>query len=203
MRLAAQSRRAQTAARSYCAVLAWMLAAGGLPATASADEAKRVAPYAVSQDSVVDAMLTLAGVSAGDYVVDLGSGDGRLVIAAAKKFGARGLGVDIDARLVATARSQAESAGVADRVHFREQDLFETDLAQASVVTVYLFPSIMDKVGRKLDAELAPGTRVVSHDFPIPGWRIERIESLDVPEKRDYTWNERATLYYYRMPARR
>ena len=197
------ARRAQIATRIFGAVIACMSSAGGLTATASADETKRVAPYAMSQDSVVDAMLALAAVNARDYVVDLGSGDGRLVIAAARKFGARGLGVDIDAGLVAIARRQAESAGVADRVRFLEQDLFETDLAQASVVTVYLFPSIMDRLGRKLDAELAPGTRVVSHDFPIPGWRIERIDSLDVPERRDYTWNERATLYYYLMPARR
>lgn len=181
-------------------VALWLLASAG---AAQADESKRVAPPGVSQGRVVEAMLTLAGVQADDYVVDLGSGDGRLVIAAAKQFGARGLGVDIDAELVASSRHAAGVAGVTDRVQFLRQDLFETDVRKATVITLYLFPSIMDRVGRKLDAELAPGTRVVSHDFPIPGWRIERIEAFDVPEKRDYTWNERATLYFYRMPARR
>lgn len=169
-------------------------------APASADESKRVAPYAPSHDSVVDAMLTMAGVGPQDHVIDLGSGDGRLVIAAARRYGARGLGVDIDAKLNARARDHAAGAGVADRVRFLDLDLFEADVASATVVTVYLFPAIMAKVGHKLGTELAAGTRVIVHDFPIPGWRSERIESFDVPEKHDSTWNSRATLYLYRIP---
>jgi len=167
-----------------------------------ADDARSISPYAATPDSVVDAMLAIASVGPRDFVIDLGSGDGRLVIAAAKQHGARGLGVDIDAKLVALANRFAERDGVADRVEFREQDLFETDVRAATVVTIYLLPSIMDRVGRKLAAELAPGTRVVVHDFPLPGWKVDRVNAFDVPEKRDYTFNERATVYLYTVPQR-
>ena len=169
---------------------------------ARADESKSISPYAATPDSVVEAMLSLAGVGPRDFLVDLGSGDGRLVIAAAKQHGARGLGVDIDAKLVELAVRFAERDGVADRVQFREQDLFDTDLRSATVVTIYLLPGIMGRVAQKLKAELAPGTRVVVHDFPLPGWPVDRVESFDVPEKRDYTFNERATIYLYTMPQR-
>jgi SAM-dependent methyltransferase len=169
---------------------------------ATADDLKSVSPYAATPDSVVEAMLSLASVGPRDFVIDLGSGDGRLVITAASKHGARGLGVDIDAKLVNLAKRFAERDGVADRAQFREQDLFETDVSAATVVTIYLLPSIMDRVAQKLRAELRPGTRVVVHDFPLPGWRVDRIASFDVPEKRDYTFNERATVYLYTVPPR-
>ena len=168
---------------------------------ARADNPASVSPYAATPESVVNAMLALAGVGPRDFVVDLGSGDGRLVIAAASRHGARGLGVDIDANLVDLAQRNAARAGVTDRVTFREQDLFHTDLRDATVVTIYLLPSIMDRVAVKLRAELAAGARVVVHDFPLPGWRVDRVQSFDVPEKRDYTFNERATVYLYRAPG--
>jgi SAM-dependent methyltransferase len=168
----------------------------------AADDPKSVSPYAATPDSVVEAMLKLASVGPSDYVIDLGSGDGRLVIAAARQHGASGLGVDIDAKLVEIARRFAVRDGVQDRAQFVVQDLFETDVRRATVVTIYLLPTIMDRVGQKLRAELAPGTRVVVHDFPLPGWRIDRVTSFDVPEKRDYTFNERATLYLYTVPPR-
>src|SRR5215510_10673135 len=98
--------------------------------------------YVPTSPGVADAMLKLAGVTAADTVYDLGSGDGRIVIAAAKKYGARGVGVEIDAKLVATARKNAESAGVSDRVRFRQEDLFKTDLSDATVVTMYLSTTI-------------------------------------------------------------
>jgi len=169
---------------------------------ARADESKSVSPYAATPDSVVEAMLVLASVGPRDFVIDLGSGDGRLVITAARLHGARGLGVDIDAKLVDLANRFATRDGVADRVQFREQDLFETDVRAATVVTIYLLPSIMDRVSQKLKAELQPGTRIVVHDFPLPGWRVDRVASFEVPEKRDYTFNERATLYLYTVPPR-
>ena len=168
----------------------------------AADDPKSVSPYAATPDSVVEAMLALASVGPRDYVIDLGSGDGRLVIAAAKQHGASGLGVDIDAKLVELAKRLAARDGVQDRAQFVVQDLFETDVRSATVVTIYLLPAIMDRVGPKLRRELKPGTRVVVHDFPLPGWPIERVTSFDVPEKRDYTFNERATLYLYTVPAR-
>lgn len=168
---------------------------------AHADEAKRVAPYAATDDAVAEAMLDLARVGPRDHVVDLGSGDGRIVIAAARR-GASGLGVDIDGALVEIARRNAAHERLGDRVQFVQQDLFETDLAQATVVTLYLFPAIMGRVAGKL-ATLAPGTRVVSHDFPLPGWRVDRVATLDAPGKRDYTGTGIATLYLYVTPAAR
>ena len=173
-----------------------------LSGVARADESKSISPYAATPDSVVNAMLALASVGPRDFVIDLGSGDGRLVIAAARQHGAKGLGVDIDAKLVGLAKRFAARDGVEDRVEFLEQDLFETDLRAATVVTIYLLPSIMGRVAEKLASELAPGTRVVVHDFPLPGWRVERVSSFDVPEKRDYTFNERATIYLYTVPQR-
>jgi cyclopropane fatty-acyl-phospholipid synthase-like methyltransferase len=189
--------RRHLAARFAQAALVLVVAAA-----ARADSEKRVAPYAATPDSVVQAMLAMADVGPRDHVIDLGSGDGRLVIGAAVR-GATAVGVDIDARLVELARRHAATAGVSERTRFLEQDLFETDVSQASVVTIYLLPSIMDRVGAKLAAELRPGARVVTHDFPLPGWRIQRVSEFDVPEKRDYTFNERATVYLYSVPARR
>ena len=179
-----------------CALL--ILASG----EGAAEDPKSVSPYAATPDSVVEAMLKLASVGPRDYVIDLGSGDGRLVIAAAKEHGASGLGVDIDPKLVDIARRFAARDGVQDRAQFVVQDLFETDVRPATVVTIYLLPTIMDRVGHKLRAELRPGTRIVVHDYPLPGWPIDRVTSFDVPEKRDYTTNERATLYLYTVPPR-
>lgn len=154
--------------------------------------------------SVVHAMLELAAVGPSDYVVDLGSGDGRLVISAVGKFGARGgFGVDIDESLVDYATRKAAEEGLADRVRFYVRDLFVTDVTRATVVTIYLLPIAMDRLERKLAAELAPGTRVVSHDYPLRGWHAERVVALDVPEKIDYTGRRSTALYLYRVPGKK
>jgi hypothetical protein len=166
-------------------------------------ESARVAPYAATPDAVVAEMLRLANVGPSDYVIDLGSGDGRLVIAAVKTFGARGgFGMDINADYVAYANAKASEAGVSDRATFAVRDLFATDVSRATVVTVYLFPGIMGRVGEKLRAELAPGTRVVSHDFPFPDWTPDRISTVASPEKKDYTGRGDAVLMLYTVPAR-
>jgi len=162
-----------------------------------------VAPFVSTPMTVVDAMLELASVGPSDVVVDLGSGDGRLVITAVTKFGARsGFGVDIDPTLVDYANRKAQEAGVTARVQFFVRDLFVTDVRDATVVTVYLLPIAMNRLEEKLLAELAPGTRVVSHDYPFRGWRAERVVALDVPEKSDYTGRRSTSLYLYRVPAR-
>jgi len=162
-----------------------------------------VAPFVSTPMTVVDEMLSLAGVGPNDVVVDLGSGDGRLVLAAVTKFGARaGFGVDIDPNLVDYANRKAQEAGVATRVQFFVRDLFVTDVGAATVVTVYLLPIAMNRLEDKLLAELAPGTRVVSHDYPFRGWRAERVVALDVPEKNDYTGRRSTSLYLYVVPAR-
>lgn len=137
----------------------------------------RAVPYVATPQFTVDEMLRLAGVGPEDFVIDLGSGDGRIVVTAAKKFGARGLGVDINWRLVLQGEANAREAGVADRARFVEQDLFQTDLGQATVITTYLFPSVMLKLRPKLLA-LKPGTRIVSHDYDFGDWRPDRKTSI-------------------------
>lgn len=167
-------------------------------------ESQRVAPYAATPQSVVTEMLKLANVGPADFIVDLGSGDGRLVIAAVKEFGARGgFGVDINEGYVAYANAKAAEAGVADRVKFYAGDLFATDVSRATVVTVYLFQGAMARVGEKLRSELAPGTRVVSHDFTFPDWAPDSVSTVSSPEKKDYTGRADAVLLLYTVPERR
>jgi SAM-dependent methyltransferase len=142
--------------------------------------------YVPTSNGVAEAMLKLAGVTAADTVYDLGSGDGRIVIAAAKKFGARGVGVELDADLVKTARKNAEAAGVADRVTFLQQDLFKTDLADATVVTLFLSNSVNMRLRPILQRQLKPGSRVVSHRFAMPDWQPDaerRVEGTTI-----YLW---------------
>ena len=142
------------------------------------------APFVATPQVTVDEMLRLAEVGPQDFVLDLGSGDGRIVVTAAKKFGARGLGVDIDWQLVAEGEENAKQAGVADRVRFVQQDLFRTDLGQATVITTYLLPYMMLKLRPKLLA-LKPGTRIVSHDFDFGDWRPDRKTSI---RKNVFLW---------------
>jgi SAM-dependent methyltransferase len=139
-------------------------------------------PYVVTPDNVVRAMLELAEVKPGDVVYDLGSGDGRIVIMAAKEFGAHGVGVEIDPQLVAHSRRQAQRAGVADRVNFIHQDLFRVDVSAASVVTLYLGQELNLRLRPTLLRDLRPGSRIVSHDFGMGDWpptRAVRIDSGD------------------------
>jgi SAM-dependent methyltransferase len=174
-------RRAMEPGRRHA--VAALLAA--LPAWSWAAEQHALAdvPYVPTPPGVVDVMLRLAGVGPQDYVIDLGSGDGRIVIAAARKHGARGSGVEIDGALVGAARREAQRAGVADRVEFREENLFGTDIGVASVVTMYLYPRLMMQLRPRLFAELKPGTRVVAHDFDMEGWRPDARVTVPVPDK--------------------
>ena len=139
-------------------------------------------PFITTPDQVTLTMLELAAVGATDRVIDLGSGDGRIVITAARRFGARGLGVEIVPELVKKSRELARTAGVEDRVEFREQDLFRTDLGSATVVTMYLLPAVNLQLRPRL-LTLAPGTRVVSHDWDMGDWAPDRTLSVDVPDK--------------------
>jgi len=139
-------------------------------------------PFITTPDHVTVAMLELAGVGARDHVIDLGSGDGRIVITAAKRFGATGLGVEIVPDLVTQSRESARRAGVAARTRFEVQDLFVTDLAPATVVTMYLLPEVNMALRPRLLA-LMPGTRIVSHDWDLGDWAPDRTLTLAVPEK--------------------
>jgi SAM-dependent methyltransferase len=139
-------------------------------------------PYVQTPNEVVTEMLRLARVGADDVVYDLGSGDGRLVIAAARDFGARGVGIEIDPGLVAQSTESARRAGVGDRVAFRVGDLFQADLSDATVVTLYLSPKINQRLRPKLLRELRPGARIVSHDFDMGDWppsQTIRVASRD------------------------
>ena len=153
----------------------------GVPPAARALESGEV-PFVVTPDNVTLEMLRLAHVGARDYVLDLGSGDGRIVIQAARRYGARGLGVEIVPELVQRSRVNAQAAGVADRVEFREQDLFKTDLSAATVVTMYLMPEVNLQLRPALLA-LKPGTRVVSHDWDMGDWKPDRSVSVAAPDK--------------------
>jgi SAM-dependent methyltransferase len=139
-------------------------------------------PFVVTPDNVTREMLKLADVKASDFVIDLGSGDGRIVIVAAKHFGARGLGVEIVPELVEKSRDNAKQAGVADRAEFRVQDLFATDLSQATVITMYLLPDVNLQLKPRLLA-LKPGTRIVSHDWDMGDWKPDRTITVEAPDK--------------------
>jgi SAM-dependent methyltransferase len=140
-------------------------------------------PFVTTPDNVVVQMLAMAGVRAGEFVLDLGSGDGRIVITAARELGARGLGVEIDPSLVAQSTANARKAGVADRARFEERDLFDTDLGQADVITMYLLPDVNLKLRPAL-LRLRPGVRLVSHDWDMGDWLPDALRVVAAPQKK-------------------
>ncbi len=142
--------------------------------------------YVATPPDVVEAMLALAQVREGDVLYDLGSGDGRIPIAAAKQFKVRGTGIDIDPERIAEANQNAEREGVTDLVTFRQEDLFEADFSEATVVTLYLLDSLNEKLRPKLLADLAPGTRIVSHAFRMGDWQPE--QTVEVGPRTIYRW---------------
>ena len=159
-------------------------------------------PYVPTPTVIVDRLLDMGSVSARDYLIDLGSGDGRIVITAAKKFGARGHGIDIQEKLVALANQNAATEGVADRVKFVRGDIMEADFSQASIITTYLLPSTITKLVPKFLAELKPGTRIVSHDYPINPLVHEKVVSFDLEEKIKISGTPLTVIYLYIIPAR-
>jgi SAM-dependent methyltransferase len=167
-----------------------------IPASAAAAqymETRGDAPWVPTPDEVIRTMLRMAKVGARDTVYDLGCGDGRIVIAAARDFGARGVGIDIEPELIAEARKAADGAGVRSRVRFLEQDLFKAEIGEASVVTLYLFTKMIERLKPKLLAELNPGSRVASYQFNGMGdWKPEQVSN-----------RHRHPLYLWRVPARK
>lgn len=178
------------------ALLSLLAALAMLPAAAATEEP----PFVVSPDNVTLTMLEMAQVGPQDYLIDLGSGDGRIVITAAKKFGARGLGVEYDPKLVALSRENARRANVQSRAFFREQDLFKTDLSPASVITMYLLPEYNLELRPKL-LKLRPGTRIVSHDYDLGDWKPDRSVVLDVPDK-PVGVEKKSRVHLWIVPAR-
>jgi SAM-dependent methyltransferase len=171
--------------RILALVLATMVAsAPSAFAQAATQEAATRRPdviFVPTPEEVVEAMLQVANVTKNDIVYDLGSGDGRIPIIAAQKYGARGIGIEIDPRLIAQSWGNANDGEVANRVKFIAGDLFEADLSGATVVTMYLSPSIMKRLRPKLRA-LKPGTRIVSHQFPMPDWPPDERRQVDEAE---------------------
>jgi SAM-dependent methyltransferase len=177
------------------------------PAEFVRSQPKLDAPYVATDYEVVDAMLAMAEVKPDDFVVDLGSGDGRILIAAARSHGARGLGVDIDPARIAESTANARAARVADRVQFRQQDLFQTPLRDADVLTLYLTQEVNLRLRPRILAEMRPGARVISHDYDMGDWRPDQRERIGaanillwvVPARVAGTWTltadgQRATL---------
>jgi SAM-dependent methyltransferase len=158
-------------------------------------------PYVPTPQAVVDRMLELAQVKAGETVIDLGSGDGRIMIEAARKYGARGFGVEIDPLLVKRSNEAASKAGVADRVKFLLQDLFKTDFHEANVLTLYLLPDVNLALRPKILAELKPGARVVSHDYGMGDWRPDAEETIPAPDKKVGARKE-SQVYLWTVPAK-
>ena len=176
--------------------VALLLAAPGL----GAQEGEGDVIYVPTPQEVVDEMLNMAKVGPDDYVIDLGSGDGRIVITAAMKHGARGFGVDLDRVLLKRANENARMAGVADRAHFIERDLFETDLTPATVITTYLLPELNLKLRPRILA-LKPGTRVVTHDYDMDDWFPDAQKVMLVPGK-EVGDEGKSYIFLYVVPAK-
>jgi SAM-dependent methyltransferase len=153
-------------------------------------------PYVPTPEPVVEKMLDLANVNKGDYVIDLGSGDGRIVIAAAKR-GATGHGIDLDPDRVSEARVNATKAEVSDRVMFMEENIFDTDFSNASVITMYLLPTVNEKLRPELLNKLEPGTRVVSHSFDMDEWKADKRVTV-----KDDDGSGSHDIYYWVIPAK-
>jgi SAM-dependent methyltransferase len=183
------SIRSSSSARALTA-----LAAAALLGAASAQDKAPDAPFVPTPMPVVERMLELAKVSQDDVVFDLGSGDGRMVIAAAQRYRARGVGVEINPVWVRDARRYAEQLGVTDRVTFRIEDLFTVDLRDATVVTLYLLPWMNRKLASRFQAELRPGARIVSHEYGIGDWPPDHSEEMVVNGERHaiHLWTVRA-----------
>jgi SAM-dependent methyltransferase len=156
------------------------------PLVAQQEPVKKDVPYVPTPQDVVDTMLKLGQVKQGDYLYDLGCGDGRIVVTAAKQFGARGTGVDIDPERIQEAVANAREAGVSDRVRFTQQNLFDTDFHDASIVTLYLLPDINLRLRPKLLRDLKVGSRIVSHQFDMGDWKPDK--KVEVGWRSVYLW---------------
>lgn len=165
-----------------------------------AQDGEERAPFITTPPEVVARMLQFAGTGPQDTVIDLGSGDGRIVIAAARDFGARGIGIELDAKLVAQSRDNAQRAGVAERARFEQADALRTDLSQASVVTIYLLPSLLDRLRPRLLSQLRPGARIVTHAFVMTGWPPDRSETVRLSARHPGQGDE-SRIFLWVVPA--
>jgi cyclopropane fatty-acyl-phospholipid synthase-like methyltransferase len=165
-----------------------------VPLLLGAQDFEKLAPFVPTPPEVVERMLKLAGVKAGDTVFDLGCGDGRIVIMAAQKFGAKGVGVEMDDELYTKTVARVKELGLQDKVKIIKGDLMQADITSATVVTLYLLPSSNEKLRPKLEKSLKPGSRVVSHDFEMPGWKTAKTEEMETEDI-----GRMHTLYLYKV----
>ncbi len=180
----------------------FLLATASPGFAADLQPSKDAGPYVPSPQSVVADMLKVAEVGPTDFVIDLGSGDGRIVLTAAKVFGAQGFGVEIKDELVKKSNEAARKEGLSDRVKFMKQDLFKTDISQATVLTMYLLPDTVNLLKDKFLAELRPGTRIISHDYPLTGWIPEKYIQMDLEDKVNISGVTTTLIYMYVVPAK-
>ena len=193
-----QSTSCQRVARDF--LLSLGAAAAILCAAAPAWSGEPSVPYVPTPQDVVERMLQIARVGPSDYVIDLGSGDGRIVVTAARKFGARGFGVDLNPERIRESNENARKAGVTDKVAFYQRDLFETDLSQATVITMYLLPRVNLDLRPKL-LDLRPGTRIVSHDFSMDDWKPDTYVSMESKDR----WSGaggKSDIFFWIIPAK-
>ncbi|MBY0269982.1 MAG: class I SAM-dependent methyltransferase [Burkholderiales bacterium] len=186
--------------RVFNRVLPALAFAGVLASGAQAAGDQPSVPYVPTPQAVVDRMLEMAKVTAQDYLIDLGSGDGRIVVTAAKKFGARGFGVDLNPVRISEANENARRNGVTDKVAFYQRNLFDTDLSQATVITMYLLPRVNLELRPKL-LELKPGTRLVSHDFDMGDWKADASVRINAADKFSGAGGD-SDVYFWVVPAK-
>ena len=193
-----RSQRFDATARSLAFAALLLAAALAVPAVGhAAQDGRSLAPFVPTPNDVVNRMLTLAGVTENDVVYDIGCGDGRIVIAAARDFGARGVGIDIDPQRIAEANANAEQAGVQHLVEFIEQDAMESDVSDATVVTLYLLSSSNARLRPILTRQLRSGARIVSHAFSMGDWdpdRVDRFEDARGSTRTLYLWRHDGTV---------
>lgn len=188
--------------RQFAAVLTFCACTPFMASAQTKDIERTGGPYVPTPQIVVDQMLQFGRVTAADYVMDLGSGDGVIVRTAARQMKASGLGIEIDPVLVKRANDEAQKQGIAERANFQVMDVFKADLSLATVVTLYLLPAMMLNLRSKIFDELRPGARVVSHDYHFGDWVADDRITFDVPEKEFINGTPSATLYLWTIPAK-
>jgi tRNA G37 N-methylase Trm5 len=175
----------------------WGSVGAGSVAQAQDDLDKKIVPYVPTPQEVVDRMLELAQVKKGDVVYDLGSGDGRIVVTAAKKYGVKAIGYEIDPQRIKESHENIKKAGVEKLVEIKQQDIRTVDLSGASVVTMYLLPEVNLMLRPNIWSQMKPGSRVVSHDFDMGDWKAVKTENI----KDSSGWDH--TLYFWRVEAKK
>jgi cyclopropane fatty-acyl-phospholipid synthase-like methyltransferase len=184
-------------------LIVFLIILTGLIGAGAAAQSREEIPFVPTPAEVIDKMLELAEVKTGDVLYDLGSGDGRIVIRAAKKYGARAVGIEADSTLITKARAAAEAEGVSHLVEFRAEDALKADLSPATVITLYMLPWFNEAMKPSFKKYLKPGSRIVAHDFGIEGWEPDKTIKLPEPELKNGGYKHYHTIYLWRITGGR